>query len=64
MGLQVVQLLLVNRTDVLLALPRPWVSREGGLERASQGKGKRNVARRGWVEICIKKWGETRGKYC
>lgn len=63
--LQMVQLWLVDETAVLiLALPRLWVSTEGGLERASQGKVKRSVAGRGWVERHTEEWGETRGKYC
>lgn len=46
--LQMVQLWLMDKTAVLiLGLPRLWASREGGLEKASQGKGKRNVAGRG-----------------
>lgn len=37
--LQMVQLWLVDKTAVMiLALPRLWVSREGGFERTSQGK--------------------------
>lgn len=58
------QMWLVDKTAVLiLALPRLWLSREEGLERPSRGKGKRNVAGRGWVERnSPKEWGEARGK--
>lgn len=60
-----VQLQMVDKTAVLILAPtRPWVRREGGRERASQGKGKRNVAGRGWIESYTEEWRDTRGKYC
>jgi len=40
-----------------LCLDGGWAERE----RASQGKGKRNVAGRGWVERYTEEWGKTRG---
>lgn len=45
----------------LLALPTPWVSRDGALQRASQGKGK-NVAERGWVREMYRGMGRDKRK--
>lgn len=63
--LEMVQLWPVDKTVVLiLGLPRPWVIKERGLERTSQGKRKTNSAGRGWLKRFTQEWGETRRKYC